>query len=71
MSDPLYDDPDLVSFYDLENGWGADFAFCARLAAGAKSVLWQQWAARVGVIDFDVTREIYAERGLGYSDAIG
>lgn len=37
--DPLYDDTDLVSFYDLENGWGADFAFCARLAAEAKSVL--------------------------------
>lgn len=39
MSDALYDDPDLVSFYDLENGWGADFDFCARLVEGAKSVL--------------------------------
>jgi ubiquinone/menaquinone biosynthesis C-methylase UbiE len=37
--DPLYDDPDLASFYDLENGWGADFDFCARLAAEARSVL--------------------------------
>ena len=37
--DPLYDNPDLVSFYDLENGWGADFDFCARLAAEARSVL--------------------------------
>ena len=32
---------------------------------------WQQWADRVGVIDFAVTRKIYAERGLGYRDAIG
>jgi ubiquinone/menaquinone biosynthesis C-methylase UbiE len=37
--DPLYDDPDLASFYDLENGWGADFDFCARLATEARSVL--------------------------------
>ena len=37
--DRLYDDPDLVEFYDLENGWGADFDFCARLAADARSVL--------------------------------
>lgn len=34
-----YDDPDLVSFYDLENGWRADFDFCAGLAGEAKSVL--------------------------------
>jgi ubiquinone/menaquinone biosynthesis C-methylase UbiE len=38
-NDPLYDDDALVQFYDLENGWGADFEFCARLAAEAKSVL--------------------------------
>jgi ubiquinone/menaquinone biosynthesis C-methylase UbiE len=37
--DPLYDDPDLASFYDLENGWGADFDFCASLAPEARSVL--------------------------------
>lgn len=37
--DLLYDDADLASFYDLENGWRADFDFCARLAAEAKSVL--------------------------------
>ena len=37
--DPLYDDADLAAFYDLENGWGADFDFCARLAEGARSVL--------------------------------
>ncbi len=37
--DPLYDDPGLVQFYDLENGWGPDFDFCAGLAAEARSVL--------------------------------
>lgn len=39
MSDPLYDNPALVSFYDLENGWEADFDFCAKLAQQARSVL--------------------------------
>ena len=37
--DRLYDDAALVQFYDLENSWGADFDFCARLAAEARSVL--------------------------------
>ncbi|MEQ9608506.1 MAG: methyltransferase domain-containing protein [Kiloniellaceae bacterium] len=37
--DPLYQDGELVQFYDLENGWRADFDFCARLAADARSVL--------------------------------
>ena len=37
--DRLYDDPDLVQFYDLENGWGPDFDFCAGLAKDARSVL--------------------------------
>jgi ubiquinone/menaquinone biosynthesis C-methylase UbiE len=37
--DPLYDDPGLVQFYDLENGWGPDFDFCAKLAEEARSVL--------------------------------
>lgn len=37
--DPLYRDPDLVQFYDLENGWGTDNDYCARLAAQAASVL--------------------------------
>ncbi|MEE4238803.1 MAG: class I SAM-dependent methyltransferase [Anderseniella sp.] len=36
---PLYDDPALVRFYDLENGWGEDTRFCARMAAQATSVL--------------------------------
>ena len=35
------------------------------------SAQWQQWADRVGVIDFAVTRDIYAGRGLGYREAIG
>ena len=37
--DRLYDDPELVQFYDLENAWGADFDLCAELAAEARSVL--------------------------------
>lgn len=37
--DRLYDDPELVQFYDLENGWGPDFDFCARLASQARSLL--------------------------------
>ncbi|GAB4363998.1 MAG: class I SAM-dependent methyltransferase [Kiloniellaceae bacterium] len=37
--DRLYDDPELVQFYDLENGWGPDFDFCAGLAAEARSLL--------------------------------
>jgi ubiquinone/menaquinone biosynthesis C-methylase UbiE len=39
VTDPLYDDPELVQFYDLENGWRGDFDFCAALAGEAKSVL--------------------------------
>lgn len=37
--DPLYRDPDLAAFYDLENGWDRDCDFCVELAAGAGSVL--------------------------------
>lgn len=37
--DQLFHDADLVSFYDLENGWGADDAFCLGLAGGAARVL--------------------------------
>ena len=36
---PLYDDPALVRFYDLENGWGEDTRLCVRMAAQATSVL--------------------------------
>lgn len=39
MTERLYDDPDLVDFYDLDNGWGADLEFCAGLARDAASVL--------------------------------
>ncbi len=37
--DRLYHDPDLAGFYDLENGWGPDFDYCAELARNAASVL--------------------------------
>ena len=37
--DRLYQDPALAQFYDLENGWAADFDTCLDLAEGAASVL--------------------------------
>ncbi len=37
--DRLYDDAALARFYDLANGWGPDFGFCAELARDVKSVL--------------------------------
>ncbi|MGO4129661.1 trans-aconitate 2-methyltransferase [Inquilinus sp. YAF38] len=37
--DRLYDDPDLVSFYDVENAWSSDQDFCRSLAEGRASVL--------------------------------
>jgi SAM-dependent methyltransferase len=37
--DLLYADPRLVSFYDLENGWGPDTRRCLELARDAGSVL--------------------------------
>jgi SAM-dependent methyltransferase len=37
--DPLYRDPTLAQFYDLENGWADDLDYCFGLAAGARSVL--------------------------------
>lgn len=36
---PLYTDPDLAQFYDLENNWEEDFSLCSALAEGAGSVL--------------------------------
>lgn len=39
MQDRLFEDPHLVRFYDLENGWAQDTAYCAALAANARSVL--------------------------------
>ncbi len=38
-AEALYNDPALVEFYDLHNGWAADFERCAVLAEGAQSVL--------------------------------
>lgn len=37
--DGLYEDPETARFYDLENGWRADFDFCIELAKTASSVL--------------------------------
>ncbi|WP_420345240.1 class I SAM-dependent methyltransferase [Pelagibius sp.] len=37
--DRLYQDPALARFYDLENGWAADFDTCLGLAEEAASVL--------------------------------
>lgn len=37
--EPLYRDPDLAQFYDLMNGWDADFDYCAGLAGEVASVL--------------------------------
>ena len=39
MIDKLYTDPELVQFYDLENGWGTDTEFCFQLASTAQSIL--------------------------------
>jgi SAM-dependent methyltransferase len=39
MQDRLFHDPELVQFYDAENGWGADTRYCRHLAATAASVL--------------------------------
>lgn len=37
--DALYDDPALVTFYDIENGWAPDTRACLDLAGDARSVL--------------------------------
>jgi SAM-dependent methyltransferase len=39
MQDRLFEDPELVRFYDAENDWGADTRFCLKLAAEARSIL--------------------------------
>jgi ubiquinone/menaquinone biosynthesis C-methylase UbiE len=39
QADGLYNDPDLVQFYDIENEWGDDFEYCKNLAAGCSSTL--------------------------------
>ena len=40
MTDPIYNDPDFVQFYDIENQDGrADFDYCVGLARDGGSVL--------------------------------
>lgn len=39
MQERLFHDPELVQFYDAENGWGDDTRYCHRLAQKARSVL--------------------------------
>lgn len=39
MQDRLFEDPDLVRFYDVENGWGVDTRYCLALAEQVGSVL--------------------------------
>lgn len=38
-SDPLYRDPRLADFYDLDNGWADDTRYCEGLARNARTVL--------------------------------
>ncbi|MEO9340186.1 methyltransferase domain-containing protein [Mesorhizobium sp. SB112] len=38
-TDQLYCDPQIVQFYDLDNGWRDDFEYCIGLAKDAQSVL--------------------------------
>ena len=65
--DKLYQDPDLAQFYDLENGWLPDLAYCYHLAKDARSVLdlgcgTGQFAAKLGE-----TREVV---GVDPADAM-
>jgi SAM-dependent methyltransferase len=39
MQTRLFDDPDLVQFYDIENGWSDDDRYCQELALGKRTVL--------------------------------
>ena len=39
MQDPLYQDPELAQFYDIENGWNDDSRYCLTLASVGHSVL--------------------------------
>jgi SAM-dependent methyltransferase len=39
MQDRLFEDPELVKFYDAENGWADDTRYCLGLAKQAESVL--------------------------------
>ena len=39
MQTRLFDDPDLVQFYDIENGWADDDRYCHELALSERTVL--------------------------------
>jgi SAM-dependent methyltransferase len=39
MQTGLFDDPDLVRFYDIENVWADDDCYCSELALGKNTVL--------------------------------
>lgn len=39
LADKLYNDPDLVGFYDIENGWTADSEYLMTMAVGRASIL--------------------------------
>jgi SAM-dependent methyltransferase len=39
MQTRLFDDPDLVQFYDIENGWADDDRYCHELALSKRTVL--------------------------------
>ncbi|RQS15516.1 class I SAM-dependent methyltransferase [Burkholderia sp. Bp9002] len=39
ISDALYEDPDLASFYDADNDWSPSFDYCLTRAQGCASVL--------------------------------
>ncbi|WP_373504815.1 trans-aconitate 2-methyltransferase [Aestuariivirga sp.] len=39
MQDRLFADPELVQFYDIENGWADDTRYCLALAKDSRSVL--------------------------------
>jgi SAM-dependent methyltransferase len=39
MRDQLFEDPELVQFYDFENGWADDSRYCHELARTKRSVL--------------------------------
>jgi SAM-dependent methyltransferase len=39
MTDKLYNDPSLVEFYDIENGWTADSEYLNTMASGRTSIL--------------------------------
>lgn len=59
--DALYQDAALARFYDLDNGWSADRAYCLELAHGCRSVL------DLGCGTGDLAIRIAAEQGAEVS----